>query len=191
VGDKPNRNLVLVTVDSLRADHCGFVNSESDLTPTIDRLAKEGVSYTQAVVPGPRTPSSIPVLFTGEFMADDAEWSMADWQGRQYRIGEHMDRFQHLSEQLQRQGYETAAFTANPGLPVRVTSTAASMILTKSVRTARTLIRSISRTPCCSRSPTRASKCFPETPLAGVRKGVVLTVDWILRTRSRETRGTF
>jgi len=114
VGDKPNRNLVLVTVDSLRADHCGFVNSESDLTPTIDRLAKEGVSYTQAVAPGPRTPSSIPELFTGEFMADDAEWSMADWQGRQYRIGEHMDRFQHLSEQLQRQGYETAAFTANP-----------------------------------------------------------------------------
>lgn len=114
VGDDPTRNLVLVTVDSLRADHCGFVNSESDLTPTIDQLAEEGVSYTQAVAPGPRTPSSVPVLFTGEFMADDEEWAMADWQGRQHRIGRHMNRFQHLSEQLQRKGYETAAFTANP-----------------------------------------------------------------------------
>lgn len=111
-GDK--RNLVMVTVDSLRADHCGFVNGGSDLTPAIDRLADEGVSYTQAVAPGPRTPSSVPVFFTGEFMTDDESWTMADWQGRQARIGEHMQRFTHLSEQLQRQGYETAAFTANP-----------------------------------------------------------------------------
>lgn len=104
----------MLTADSLRADHCGFINPESELTPTIDRLADEGVSYTQAIAPGPRTPSSVPVFFTGEFMTDDASWTMADWQGRQARIGEHMRRFTHISEQLQRQGYETAAFTANP-----------------------------------------------------------------------------
>lgn len=109
-----SRNIVMVTADSLRADHCGFLEAESSLTPTIDRLADEGISFTQAIAPGPRTPSSVPVLFTGEFMTDDEDWSMADWQGRQSRIGRHMDRFSHLSEQLQRQGYETAAFTTNP-----------------------------------------------------------------------------
>lgn len=114
VTDDSRRNLVLVTVDSLRADHCGFVNPESQLTPAIDRLADDGVSFTQAVAPGPRTPSSVPVLFTGEFMSDDEGWTMADWQRRQRRIGRHMARFSHLSEQLQRRGYETAAFTANP-----------------------------------------------------------------------------
>ncbi|WP_231858853.1 sulfatase-like hydrolase/transferase [Haloquadratum walsbyi] len=108
------RNLVMVTVDSLRADHCGFVNPDSDLTPTIDRLADDGVSFTQAVAPGPRTPSSVPVFFSGEFMTDDESWTMADWQGRQARLGEHMRRFTHLSERLKRQGYKTAAFTANP-----------------------------------------------------------------------------
>lgn len=108
------RNLILVTVDSLRADHCGFVDETSDLTPTIDSLAREGVDFTQAIAPGPRTPSSVPVMFTGEFMTDDPDWSMAGWQGRQRRIGEHMARFTHLSERLQHQGYETAAFTANP-----------------------------------------------------------------------------
>ena len=112
VADK--RNLVMVTVDSLRADHCGFVNAESDLTPAVDQLADEGLSFTQAIAPGPRTPSSVPVFFTGEFMTDDGSWTMADWQGRQARIGEHMRRFTHLSERLQCQGYETAAFTANP-----------------------------------------------------------------------------
>lgn len=105
---------MLVTVDSLRADHCGYISDESTLTPTIDRLAEEGIAYTQAIAPGPRTPSSVPALFTGEFLSDDEDWTMADWQGRQARIGRHMNRFQHLSERLQQQGYETAAFTTNP-----------------------------------------------------------------------------
>jgi len=117
VGDT-NRNLVLVTVDSLRADHCGFVETKSGpdetLTPTIDRLADEGLDFQQAIAPGPRTPSSVPILFTGEFMTDDENWTMADWQGRQGRIGRHMARFTHLSERLQRRGYKTATFTANP-----------------------------------------------------------------------------
>jgi len=113
VADDP-QNIVMVTADSLRADHCGFIDSASSLTPTIDRLAEEGVSYSEAIAPGPRTPSSVPVLFTGEFMSDDEEWSMADWQGRQSRIGRHMQRFTHVSERLQRRGYETATFTTNP-----------------------------------------------------------------------------
>ena len=108
------QNIVMVTADSLRADHCGFVDPNSSLTPTIDRLAEEGVSYSEAIAPGPRTPSSVPVLFTGEFMTDDEAWSMADWQGRQARIGRHMERFTHVSERLQRRGYETATFTTNP-----------------------------------------------------------------------------
>lgn len=113
-GQESQRNLVLVSVDSLRADHCGFVNSASELTPTIDQLANDGISFPETVAPGPRTPSSVPVLFTGEFLEPDDSWTMADWQGRQQRIGRHMRRFRHLSEQLQRRGYETAAFTANP-----------------------------------------------------------------------------
>ena len=104
----------MVTADCLRADHCGFLSSESTLTPAIDRLAENGVSFSEAVAPGPRTPSSVPVMFTGEFMSDDEDWSMADWQGRQARIKRHMDRFTHLSERLQQQGYETATFTTNP-----------------------------------------------------------------------------
>jgi arylsulfatase A-like enzyme len=111
-GKRPN--LVMVTADSLRADHCGFLGSESELTPAIDRLADDGTAFTQAIAPGPRTPSSVPVLFTGEFMADDPNWATADWEHRQQRIGRHMERFTHLSERLQRRGYETAAFTANP-----------------------------------------------------------------------------
>ncbi len=114
VAEDSQRNLVLVTVDSLRADHCGFVNGDSELTPTLDRLAADGISFTETVAPGPRTPSSVPVMFTGEFLEDDDDWTMANWKGRQQRIGRHMRRFRHLSERLQQRGYETAAFTTNP-----------------------------------------------------------------------------
>lgn len=113
-GEESQPNIVLVSVDSLRADHCGYINSDSELTPTIDRLAEEGTAFTQAVAPGPRTPSSIPVIFTGEFPTEYQDWRMGDWQARQSRIADHMERFRHLSEQLQQQGYETAAFTTNP-----------------------------------------------------------------------------
>ena len=107
-------NIVLVTVDSLRADHCGYVDPESDLTPEIDRLAADGTAFRQAVAPGPRTPSSVPVTFTGEFLRPEADWSISDWRGRQQRIARHMARHSSVSETLQRQGYDTAAVTANP-----------------------------------------------------------------------------
>lgn len=104
----------MVTADCLRADHCGFCNPSSSLTPTVDHLAEEGLTFTQAIAPGPRTPSSVPVFFTGEFMANDENDWMDDWQQRQARIRRHMERFTHLSESLQHNGYETATFTANP-----------------------------------------------------------------------------
>lgn len=106
------RNLVLVTIDSLRADHCGFVNPDSDLTPTIDELAADGVCFTQAIAPGPRTPSSIPVIFTGEFPS--ARNQAVGWRERRERIGRHLHRFEVLAEHFQEAGYETRAVTANP-----------------------------------------------------------------------------
>lgn len=106
------RNLVLVTVDSLRADHCGFVEPESDLTPTIDELAADGVCFTQAIAPGPRTPSSVPVIFTGEFPS--AREQTVEWRERRERIGRHLHRFEALTERFQEAGYETRAVTANP-----------------------------------------------------------------------------
>ena len=38
-------NVVVVTVDSLRADHCGFLSGDDGLTPTLDCLAADGVVF--------------------------------------------------------------------------------------------------------------------------------------------------
>jgi arylsulfatase A-like enzyme len=97
------------------------MGSEYDLTPTLDSLAKEGVFFDHALAPGPRTPSSMPVLFTGEFVQehnlgvyDDYEEKSSSWMERQARIRRHVDRFRTIPERLQELGYDTAGVTANP-----------------------------------------------------------------------------
>ncbi|NHN46527.1 sulfatase [Halostella sp. JP-L12] len=121
-----SRNVVLVTVDSLRADHCGFLadegpGGEHDLTPMLDSLAEESLVFERAFAPGPRTPSSMPAIFTGEFyrptdqgVYSNWEEKSTRWQARRRRIASHLGRFRSVAERMQDRGYETAGVTANP-----------------------------------------------------------------------------
>lgn len=59
-------NVVLVTYDSLRADHCGFAGYDRDTTPALDRLAAEGVVFENAVASGVPTIASMTAVLTGE-----------------------------------------------------------------------------------------------------------------------------
>lgn len=56
------RNLVLVTIDSLRRDALGCLHRSGGPSPSLDRLAGEGVLFTGAVSNGPRTPSAFPAI---------------------------------------------------------------------------------------------------------------------------------
>jgi choline-sulfatase len=60
-------NVVLVTIDTLRADHVGAYGHASAETPTIDRLAREGVLLEDAVVQVPQTRPSHTSIFTGRY----------------------------------------------------------------------------------------------------------------------------
>lgn len=106
-------NIVLVTVDSLRADHCGFLNNECGLTPALDSLANEGVVFENAVSPGPRTPSSMPTIFTGQFLYSQG-YRTEQWQKRRLRIIDHLARFTTIAERMHSRGYTTYGFNTNP-----------------------------------------------------------------------------
>ena len=106
------RDVVLVTVDSLRADHCGFMGYEADVTPTLDEVAEEGLVFEQAIAPAGTTSGSVPAFLTGEHPVD-REWFATDTDKRTW-IREHLAARETLPERLARRGYETAAFTANP-----------------------------------------------------------------------------
>ncbi|MBX0297757.1 sulfatase [Haloarcula nitratireducens] len=103
------KNVVLVTIDSIRYDRCGFAGTESVSTPTFDRMARQGLNFRDAIAPGAATPDSVPVTLTGEFppmKTDNAylnEWVQSQSGARQT-----------LAERFSKRGYTTGAFTANP-----------------------------------------------------------------------------
>ena len=112
-------NIVLVSIDSIRADHCGFMGYEEDTTPTLDEMAAAGTVFENATAPGPSTPESMPVIFTGEYPAEhesnsDGAGADAALATRRERIRTHMEARDTLPERLSRLGYSMAAFTPNP-----------------------------------------------------------------------------
>lgn len=106
-------NFVVVSVDSLRADKCGYVNPDSDLTPTLDEMAEEGVAFTNAIAPGPSTYECMPGVWTGRVMAPsdgDADHRLAEMTADKEA---NMQR-ETLPEWFSRRGYTCGAFTSNP-----------------------------------------------------------------------------
>jgi arylsulfatase A-like enzyme len=66
--DAAGRDLLLVTIDALRADHVGAYGYHRPTTPALDRLAAEGVLFERAYTPTPHTSYAIASLMTGKYL---------------------------------------------------------------------------------------------------------------------------
>ncbi|MEW5976845.1 MAG: sulfatase-like hydrolase/transferase [Acidobacteriota bacterium] len=60
-------NVVLVTIDTLRADRVGCYGYSAAETPNLDQLAKRGVVFENAIAQVPLTPPSHASMFTGVY----------------------------------------------------------------------------------------------------------------------------
>jgi choline-sulfatase len=60
-------NVVLITLDTLRADHLGAYGSTTVRTPHLDRLASQGVVFDQAMTTAPLTLPAHSSIMTGQF----------------------------------------------------------------------------------------------------------------------------
>jgi arylsulfatase A-like enzyme/cytochrome c-type biogenesis protein CcmH/NrfG len=61
------RNIVIITIDTLRADRVGAYGYSAARTPAIDRLAREGAMFRQAFATAPITLTSHASLMTGRY----------------------------------------------------------------------------------------------------------------------------
>jgi len=61
------RNLLLITIDTLRADHVGAYGWSRAHTPTLDGLAKNGALFERAYAAAPITLPSHATLLTGRY----------------------------------------------------------------------------------------------------------------------------
>src|SRR5438045_3424051 len=62
---KPKLNLILITLDTTRADHLGCYGYREALTPTLDGLARRGVLFERAYTPVPLTLPAHASIHTG------------------------------------------------------------------------------------------------------------------------------
>jgi arylsulfatase A-like enzyme/Flp pilus assembly protein TadD len=60
-------NIILITLDTTRADRMGFLGSERGLTPNLDALAKQGVVFIHAYSQVPLTTPSHAAILTGTY----------------------------------------------------------------------------------------------------------------------------
>jgi arylsulfatase A-like enzyme/Tfp pilus assembly protein PilF len=60
-------NIILITVDTVRADRMGFLGSKLGLTPNLDALARESVVFTHAYSQVPLTAPSHATILSGTY----------------------------------------------------------------------------------------------------------------------------
>ena len=110
-------NLLLVSIDTLRADHLGAYGYDLPTSPTIDaRLAGEGVTFTDVYSQSPKTTPSHMTLLTSLY---PSVHGVELWQnGKPAHV---LNPAVHtLAEILKNAGYATAAFTGGAQIdPVR------------------------------------------------------------------------
>ena len=98
----PRRQVVLVTIDTLRTDHLGSYGYARDTSPFIDRLAREGVQLMRAYAPVPTTVPSHMSMLTG--LPPHVHGASRN----QYPITR--ESVPSLPDFLRARGYDTAAF---------------------------------------------------------------------------------
>lgn len=105
------RNIVLITLDSVRADHCSFMGYNRKTTPTLDKMAKKGLYFENAIASGVPTLPSMFGVFTGEYALVNAD-VFTGKAGELWR--KEISSKKTLASVLFKKGYNTLAFTANP-----------------------------------------------------------------------------
>ncbi|MEZ4399455.1 MAG: sulfatase [Kofleriaceae bacterium] len=75
-------NVVLITIDTLRADHVSSYGYPRATTPTLDGIAAAGTRFAAAWAHAPSTRYSMPAILTGRLPLDVAyDTSIAGWPG--------------------------------------------------------------------------------------------------------------
>ncbi len=94
-------NIILITLDTTRADRMGFLGSSRGLTPNLDILAKQSIVFTRAYAQVPLTTPSHAALLTGTY----PQFNHVEDLGSRLQV-----EIPYLPDLLHRHGYHTAAF---------------------------------------------------------------------------------
>ena len=103
--DYEGPNVILIVVDSLRADMLGAYNDRSNITPNIDRISRGGVVFKNMVAQGSTTINSGPSISFSLYPSEHNYYNYSMVVSGEYSS---------MAEFLGQLGYETFGFSANP-----------------------------------------------------------------------------
>ena len=102
---KTRPNVVLITIDTLRADHLGCYGDKNIQTPAIDSLARDGVVFNRAISQVPLTWPSHAAILTGTYPFQNG---VQDFTGHPLAPD-----FRNLAQAFQSAGYATGAVVSS------------------------------------------------------------------------------
>jgi arylsulfatase A-like enzyme/Tfp pilus assembly protein PilF len=97
-------NVILITLDTTRADRMGFLGSDRGLTPNLDTLAKQAAVFTRAYSQVPHTTASHATILTGTYPQFNHVNDFASPLAA---------NLPYLPDVLHHQGYQAAAFVGS------------------------------------------------------------------------------
>ncbi len=104
-------NIILITIDTVRADHMSLYGYQRETTPKLRELAKNATLYTRAISAGDMTLPSHSSIFTGMYARQHGA-HYDPWNGNPE--GRPLsDKFQTIAEILSEAGYLTKGVVAN------------------------------------------------------------------------------
>lgn len=115
-------NILVIVLDTLRADHLGSYGYPRATSPHIDGLARQGVLFESAISQAPWTAPSMASLFTSLYPSVHGLNGGIRWGAKQGNGGNHLPFATQktlapgqltLAEMLRRNGYRTAGFVSS------------------------------------------------------------------------------
>jgi arylsulfatase A-like enzyme/Tfp pilus assembly protein PilF len=102
---KPAPNVILITIDTVRADHLGCYGAKNIQTPTLDSLGHDGVVFGRAISQVPLTWPAHAAILTGLYPFQN---------GVQDFTGQPLDaRFRSVAQAFKAHGYATGAVVSS------------------------------------------------------------------------------
>ena len=102
-------NIVLITLDTTRADHLGTYGYFRETSPVLDKLASKSIFFEHFVAPMATTLPTHTSLFTGTYPLEHGVRANVMHGGKRFRASPSLQSFASI---LNENGYQTAAFVS-------------------------------------------------------------------------------
>jgi len=107
ISEKKPKNIILISIDTLRADHLGIYGYKAGTSPNIDKFAKESIIFTNAIAQASWTPPSLASILSS---TNPTEHGVINWDSL------YNPKVKFLGEIASQLGFQTAFITNHPSL---------------------------------------------------------------------------